>query len=1036
MRRQFILVFLTTALLLVLVFPAFIIIDTPQASQTMNIPMAGTNDMPIQQSADHMSSVFVQNQGQVKNSDVRFYSASGSVAFTNGSAIIYSSEPCALIDGREKPSGTSQVNVMKFTFVGANEVTPQGIDPAPWLSNYLHGNNSQNWRVGIPNYRSIFYENLWDGIDLVYCMQNESLKYNFIVHPYADYSKIIVKVEGQTHISIRADGALSIGTGLGPGSDIIDSGLDVFYDGNGTGIEASFVLLGEEAYSFAIVGRDPTQTMLIDPLVYSTFLGGSGSDSGQDIALDSEGNAYVTGYTDSLDFPTLPGTYNADSRKYRDIFVSKIGPSGDSLLYSSFIGGAEYDLGQAIAIDGAGCAYVTGLTYSSDFPTIFGALDSTYNGTGDAFVTKLSEDGTSLVYSTFLGGNHDEKGNSIIVDTEGQVYVTGYTWSADFPTTPGAFSNNSKGDSEVFVTKLNKYGDMLVYSSFLGGSGSDYGFDISLLDGCAYVAGMTKSTNFPTTPGELNATGLGSDDAFVAKLSEHGNVLAYSALIGGRGAECIRGLAVDGSGYAYVTGETSSVNFPTTQGAYDTSQNGGTDIFVAKLNPSGTNFEFSTFLGAGQNESGQSIGFDMDGRAHITGFSDSASFPTTVGAFDRTFNGAREAIVIRISSSGRSLEYSTYLGGGNDDCGRGIALSGDGCVFVTGETSSPDFPNTPSAFGKTYIDVTDVFIAKFDIILPVANAGSDLAVNESTMVEFNGSASFDNVEIVNYSWAFYDGVQNMTLNGPMPAHFFKIPGIYGITLTVQDAVGNMAKDTFNLTILVYPIPIADAGLDIFVNQGDRVVFNGTASKDNVYVSSYLWSFNDGINNITLTGVSPKWSFIEPGIFPVVLKVFDADANWDEDTMKVAVFDITCPVAALDPNLTVEKGAMATFNGSSSEDNVGVVNYSWILTQNDTIIVLYGPTPSFRLWSSGIISVTLTVKDAAGNQGTNVMAVTIHQPESRSGPGPITSSGIILLAVSVLFISAIALNGRRKKEPESPELEVKTESESKGGDDTG
>jgi Ca2+-binding RTX toxin-like protein len=324
-------------------------------------------------------------------------------------------------------------------------------------------------------------------------------------------------------------------------------------------------------------------------LSYSTFLGGSGFDQGLGIAVDGAGAAYVTGNTvdDATDFPTTPGAFEQTHNGGFDAFVTKVGPTGADLSYSTFLGAFSTDRGFGIAVDGAGAAYVTGHTFATDFPTTPGAFDQTHNGDFDAFVTKLLPTGAALSYSTFLGGSSFDLGLGIAVDRARAAYVTGHTFDAatDFPTTPGAFDQTHNGDSDAFVTKLGPIGGALSYSTFLGGSSFDLGFGIAVDgDRLAYVTGFTQATDFPTTAGAFDQTHNGGSDAFVTKVGPTGAALGYSTFLGGSGEDQGFGIAVNGDGAAYVTGLTSSAtDFPTSPGAFDQSHNGRVDAFVTKL---------------------------------------------------------------------------------------------------------------------------------------------------------------------------------------------------------------------------------------------------------------------------------------------------------------------------------------------------------------------------------------------------------------------------------------------------------------------
>jgi hypothetical protein len=361
-------------------------------------------------------------------------------------------------------------------------------------------------------------------------------------------------------------------------------------------------------------------------LVYSTYLGGSNYDGGYGIAVDSSGNAYVTGDTNSANFPTM-NALQANSGGTSDAFVAKLNATGSALVYSTYLGGSSADYGFSVAVDSSGNAYVTGATQSKNFPTV-NPIQAGNPGNSAAFVAKLNATGSALVYSTYLGGASSDQGSGIAVDSSGNAYVTGFTQSTSFPTVNAIQASlGASGATNAFVSKLNAAGSALVYSTYLGGSNSDGGYGIAVdSSGNAYVTGDTNSANFPTM-NALQANSGGASDAFVAKLDATGSALLYSTYLGGSGSDGASGIAVDSSGDAYVTGGTGSSNFPTVSPFQPTNQ-GIANVFLSELNSTGSALIYSTYLGGSGSDGASGIAVDPSGNAYVTGSTQSINFPT------------------------------------------------------------------------------------------------------------------------------------------------------------------------------------------------------------------------------------------------------------------------------------------------------------------------------------------------------------------------------------------------------------------------
>jgi len=522
--------------------------------------------------------------------------------------------------------------------------------PARGTVNYFVG---QKRHTSIPTYHEIAYRDLWPGIDMVLRGRGGRLKYEFRLAPGADPSRIRLAYQGAEGLSLGAAGNLLISTPLG----ILRDSRPRSYqrvDGERVAVKSRYVLDERaSAYGFALGGSyDRRRPLVIDPgLAYSTYLGGTGNERGIEIAVDGNGNAYVTGGT-----------------------------------------------------------------YSADFPTSAGVPDQSYNGSSDAFVTKLNASGSDILYSTYVGGSAAESGLGIAVDASGNAYVTGGSGSANFPTTAGAFDTSHNGNEDVWILKLNATGSTLVYSTFLGGSSAagDFGASIAVdRSGNAYVTGGTGAMGFPITAGSFDTSYNGDLlDAFVAKLNATGSGLVYSTFLGGGSHDVGTGIDVGAAGAAYVTGNSSSSNYPTTAGSFDPSYNGKLDAFVTKLGPAGAALNYSTFLGKAADDFGKGVAVDRNGRAYVAGWTASPQFPITLGAFDTSHNGGRDGFVSKLEVGGSSLAYSTFLGGSGADEALGIDIDSAGSAYVAGSTNSSNFPTTAGAFDETHNGDLDAFFTK------------------------------------------------------------------------------------------------------------------------------------------------------------------------------------------------------------------------------------------------------------------------------------------------------------------------------------
>ena len=690
---------------------------------------------------------FIANEGQIEDKRVHFYAKTfgGTVYVTEQGEMVYSlahspnpqSEILHPVESRlrrvrnaefHRASPKSQSWALKETLIGASISSPQGTDQAQTKVNYFIGNDKSKWKTNIATYNSVSLGEVYHGTNLSLKAYGKTIEKVFTVQPGADPSAIRLKMDGASSLRINEQGELEVETGLGV---VRFSKPAAYQERNGVrnDVRVAYVADGN-TYGFKAAEYDRASPLIIDPvLVYSTYLGGSDSEGGWGIAVDGSGNVYVTGWTDSTDFPlseSVPAQF--ENAGLMDAFVVKLNPSYSELIYSTYLGGSGDDHPLGVAVDGPGNAYVTGRTNSTDFP-LHDALQLGNNGGYDAFVTKLSPSGSGLVWSTYVGGSGDDNGYGIAVDgLSGDVCVTGLTGSSDsiygFPLHNALQGTFGGGSSDAFVTRLTydsiEFIVAYVYSTFLGGNGDDNGYGIAVDgSGNVYVSGGTESTNFPGTSGSsIQNSRFGVRDGFVTKINAAGTALDYSTYLGGSSVmnypgEEATGIAVDGSGNAYVTGRTNSTDFPVVNAIQDTYKGDPFDAFMAKINAAGTALVYSTYLGGNGDDEAIDIAVDGLGSAYVGGATDSTDFPLQ-NALQGALGGSKDGFVTKINAAGSALVYSTYLGGnGDEESITRIAVDGSGNAYVTGYTDSTDFP-TENAYQSGLLGDADAFVAEIN----------------------------------------------------------------------------------------------------------------------------------------------------------------------------------------------------------------------------------------------------------------------------------------------------------------------------------
>ncbi|MEM5875706.1 MAG: SBBP repeat-containing protein [Candidatus Aenigmatarchaeota archaeon] len=699
---------------------------------------------------------FIENYGQI-DEKVKFYAKSSNhnIYFTNEGLhlVLIRKDDQKIKINRLKNINlennlTNKVLVETLTIKPLNiSSTTKIIGEEKLLStvNYFVGNDLKTWKKDIPTYRKIRYKEIYDGIDLVFYVNQNQIEYDIVVKPEKDYREVAFRIEGAKEVKKTNDGSLEII--LPSGSRVIQKKPYVYQEieGKRKKINGEFELKKDEfgyLYTFNIKNYNKEYALIIDPLVlsYSTYLGGRTVDYGQDITVDKQGNFYVIGVTHSSDFP-IKNAYQQTNAGDSDVFVAKFSKNGN-LIYSTYLGGDRYDRGSGIAVDDQGNVYISGHTLSTNFPTTQNAYQKSNAGGYDVFVAKLSSNG-NLIYSTYIGGSFYDYSSGIAIDKEGNVYVTGNTKSNDFPTKNAYQEKYSILQSDVFVTKLSSDGSSLVYSTYLGGSSDDYSSGIAVdEEGNAYVTGDTLSSDFPTTQNAYQKNKVNSWEVFVTKLSPSGDELIYSTYLGGDGYDYSSGIAVDEEGNAYVTGDTDkSNNFPT-KNAYQTNNAGKRDIFIAKLSPDGESLVYSTYFGGSNMEWAYDITIDKEGNAYVTGRTLSNDFPIK-DAYQKNLKGVADTFIVKVSPVGE-LIYSTYFGGNTDDTGSGIAVDEEENIYLIGSAGgiipwALQFPTTRNAYQKSNAGWNDAFVTKLSMgyILTVTKKGTGRGIITSNPAGIN-----------------------------------------------------------------------------------------------------------------------------------------------------------------------------------------------------------------------------------------------------------------------------------------------------------
>jgi Beta-propeller repeat len=698
--------------------------------------------------------VFEKNFGQTSSRVKYLAHASGYTLFlTDKEAMLRLEAPAAdepraannLSRRADRTAVNRKIAIVSLTLNDSQAPTQvDGLDAQPGHSNYLIGNDRSRWQKNVPMYGRVKYHGVYPGIDAVYYGNGNRLETDYIVAPGSDPNRIALDVQGAKALRINSQGDVALTTAAG---DLIMRRPNVYQEIGGARHEvaANYIERGKNSIGLQIGAYDSRQPLVVDPVLdYSTFLGGSGGEAGNAIAVDASGDAYVCGNTSSSDFPVTPGAYNTSysttAPNGTEAFIAELNPTGTQLIFATYLGGNYRESCSAIGVDSSGNVYVTGTTGSLNFPVSANPILSQFpagNLGTTGFFSELSASGTALTYSTYLGGNYRDVPEGLALDSSGNIYIAGSTSSTNFPITganaylPTSVSNENANGGSAFLTKVNlTMTPQLQYSTYMGGSDSDGASAVAVDSvGNAYITGEAASTDFPVTGNAFQSFNGGFDNAFISRFdtTQSGtSSLIYSSYLGGSTSNGGQGnaIAVDSNFNAYIGGGTAVADFPTTPGAFMTQQPVAAYImgFVAKFNTSPSvltpqqSLVYSTYLG-GSNVSGNyvfGIAVDPLGDAYVAGSTYTNNYPITLGSPQPGQAGISNAIVTVFNPAGSALLFSTYFGGNTNDAASAIALdtAANPNVYITGTVHSANFPYTPGVFQTALDGFTDAFVAK------------------------------------------------------------------------------------------------------------------------------------------------------------------------------------------------------------------------------------------------------------------------------------------------------------------------------------
>ena len=557
------------------------------------------------------------------------------------------------------PVDSTSGYVLKERFVGKTKQhsrkIPFGEKKNSSVFNYFIGNDKSSWKTNVPTYELLNLGEIWDGVELKLNAYNSNIEKLFYVQPNIDPLSIQIAVDGSEYLRVSQNGNLIAVT---PAGNI--------------------------AYTA--------------PVAYQ-WIAGEKHLAKVEYKINKEGK----------------NTYSFLVEDYDPNYELIIDP----LLASTFMGDGGNDWGNAISVDESGNVFITGYTWSDNFPSTEGSYEGTFNGIKDAYVSKLTSDLSTLLVSTFIGGSSWDSGLSIAIESSGDVIISGATGSSNFPIAGASYDNTYNGGSnDVFVCKLDNDLSSILASTFIGGGDDDYGYDLTLDNtGNVFVTGRTESTNYPAIGGFDNTFNGGFEDVFVSKLNNGLSSLLASTFIGGSTDEGADAIIADDAGNIFISGFTYSDDFPTAGMSYDSTHNGSGDIFIAKFNNNLSSLSSATFIGGSNFEESHAIAIDSEQNIFIAGYTGSLEYPSTPGVYDDTFNENHDAIITKLDNNLSTILASTFIGGASDDDCYGLVIEGAENVFITGISFSTDYPTTANAFSETHSGDRDIFLSRFSFDL-------------------------------------------------------------------------------------------------------------------------------------------------------------------------------------------------------------------------------------------------------------------------------------------------------------------------------